>query len=176
MFNLKKMKRLLLIISLVLSQTSYGQSEFVFTENGLTPTSINITLENKTKGKLYQKTLTWIQQTFKKPNEVISEQSQNNFIILTDIKPNYINIKKDYYYVKYRVKIQFEKGAYTMEPLEVFTKLNSKYDMGWKPFDLKDGAALFKRGKPIKSTKAYVRKVPTLFNELNESLSKELKK
>ena len=118
--------------------------------------------------------LSWVKKNYKNSNDVITNQVNNESITITDIKPNYINIKKDYYYVKYSVKVSFQDGQYTLEPQQVFTKLNSKYDMGWKNFDLKDGASFFKRGKAIKSTRAYVEKIPNLFNELNTKLNKEL--
>ena len=168
------MRRVVFVLLFIVSQTVFSQSEFTFTENGITPKQISVKINEASKTQLYAQTLSWIQKNFKKSDEVITDQVENQSITILDVKPNYINIKKDYYYVKYSVKILFEDGQFTFEPLEVFTKLNSKYDMGWQKFDLKDGSSFFKRGKPIKSTKVYVKKIPSLFNDVISSLSKEL--
>ena len=169
------MKGIFVIILLVIGQSIFCQNVFKFTENGLTPRQTKFSLNDEnSKAMLFEKTIRWVQKNYKNPDKVITEQVENEYIIITSNKPNYINLKKDYYYVKYSIKISFAFGQYTFEPLEVFTKQNSKYNMGWHPFDLKDGSALFKRGKPVKKTKVYVKKIPALFNELNDSLNKEL--
>jgi len=169
------MSRVFVIVLLLVTQGVFCQSAFSFNENGLTPKETDFFVgDQNTKDVLYKKTLKWFQEEYGNSKNVVSEQVENEYVVITLIKPNYINVKKDYYYVKYSMKISFAFGQCTFEPIEVFTKLNSKYDMGWQAFDLSDGTAFFKRGKPIKKTKVYVEKIPALFNELNESLFKEL--
>jgi len=165
------MRGLVFAVLFLLAHVAVGQNEFVFNETGLTPKKITVKVNNVSKTELYQQTLMWLQENYK--NSEI--QDQNEVITFTETKGNFIQASKNRYHVKYVVKISFEDGQYTLEPLEVFTKLNSKYDMGWKKFDLNDGSSFFKRRKPIKKTKSYVQKIPTLFNELKENLEKALK-
>lgn len=165
------MSRVFVVVLLLVTQGVFCQGAFSFTENGLTPKETDLFVgDQNTKDVLYKKTLTWFQKKYENSKNVVSDQVENEYIVITLIKPNYINVKKDYYYVKYSMKISFAFGQCTFEPIEVFTKLNSKYDMGWHAFNLNDGTAFFKRGKPIKKTKVYVQKVPALFNELKLSL------
>ena len=98
------------------------------------------------------------------------KHKNNNFICLTGIKSNAIHVGKLYYHMQYTVKISLEKGKYKFEPLKVRSRLNSKYDMGWIDFDLKNGALFFKKGRAIKKTKSYVTDIPAVLNELNANL------
>jgi len=143
-----------------------GQTKFTFTESGLTPESIITSIENLSATDLHNKTLNWIITTYKNPKTEID----NQVILLTGIKENVIQSDKQYFHMQYTIKIVFEKHQYTFEPLTIQTKANSKYDMGWKEIDLKNGAAFFKKGKPIKKTKSYVKDIPEVLNELNSSL------
>lgn len=169
------MRGIFMVILCLIAQASFCQNVFSFAENGLTPKEVNHSLsDEQSKALLFKKTMGWIQKNEKSSKLVVIDQVENEYITISLVKPNYINVKKDYYYVKYIAKISFSFGQYKFEPLEVFTKLNSKYDMGWQPFDLNDGASFFKRGKPVKRTKVYVQKIPAVFNTLNDSLNKEL--
>ena len=169
------MKKEFILLLLFISQVALGQDVFTFTESGLTPKDNTIKVEGMAEGQLYQKTLQWIQANFEDPAKVITDKKASEYITITDVKPNYLNVRKDYFYVRYSVKIRFEGGQYSLEPVEVSTKVNSKYDMGWQKLDLQDGTKFFKRGKAIKATKSYVDKIPSLFNELNASLAKAMK-
>lgn len=169
------MLRIFIVFSLFITQVSIGQTKFTFTEKGLAPNVIHTTINDQSSTALYQKTLLWIDKIMTNPKQVITEQVANKYIIITFINPNYINIKKEYYYVKHSTKISFDQGKCSFEPVEVFTKINSKYDMGWQPFDLKDGTRFFKKGKPIKKSRVYLDKIPELFNTLVRHLSNDLK-
>ena len=165
------MRNFLFVVLFVIAQVAISQNEFVFNENGVTPSQIITQVNGFSKTELLQKTVTWLQESYKYSEVKV----ENKIITFTDTKGNFIKANKSYYSVKYSVKISFEKGQFTLKPLEVYTKLNSKYDMGWQPFDLKDGSSFFKRKKPIKSTRDYVKKIPALFNELNANLLRLLK-
>jgi hypothetical protein len=171
MNQLERMKRVFIVFLLIISQAVLCQNKFSFTENGLAPSQITTKVNGYTKTELQELTLSWIRERLKYSTAKVDGE----FIILTVVKGNFIEVKKSYYNVKYSAKISFDKGRFTLEPMDVFTKLNSKYDMGWQPFDLKDGSAFFKRGKPIKKTKVYLKKIPELFNKLNADLLRFLK-
>lgn len=165
------MRNFLLVVFFLIAQVAISQNEFVFNENGLAPEQTTTQVNGLSKTKLCEQSMVWVHDNYKNAQIVIGYGE----FVFTDIKGNFIKANKSYYSVKYSVKISFEKGQFTLKPLEVYTKLNSKYDMGWQPFDLKDGSSFFKRKKPIKSTKDYVKKIPALFNELNANLLRLLK-
>ena len=91
------------------------------------------------------------------------------------LKGNAVNLDKQYYNVSYRVLIDFEDGNYSFEPTEIRLKLNSKYDMGWKEFDLNNGAQFLKKGKPIRKYRSYLENLLKVLNELQIDLQAYLK-
>lgn len=169
------MKSRFLLIAFVISALSFGQNQFVFSENGLDPEYIVTPVDSTSPSILFQKTLEWAKSNFTGDNTAIDSQPENNSIHLTGYKNNAVNEGKLYYSLKYRIKISFEKGQYTFEPTEVLLKLNSKYDMGWKAFDLKNGTPYFKRGKVIRNLKSYVYDIPAVLNDVNTRLYQHLK-
>lgn len=164
------MKKIIVFIPLVFTTLIYGQTKFVFNENGLEPEYTVSNIDSFSKTVLYNKTLSWIKKSFKNPEKVIDTKIENEVIQFTSIKENTINVDKRYFHMKYTIKISFENGQYRFEPLSIKTKANSKYDMGWKEVNLKNGSKYFKRGKAIKQTKSYVKVIPEVLNELNSSL------
>ena len=166
------MKKLVFLFLCMVSQTLFCQSEFGYTESGLTPKWVTSELNNSSQAELFQKTLSWIKENYKYADVETSEQK--DWIVITDLKDNLIKVSKRYYNSRYKIKIRFEDHQYTFEPIEFATKQNSKYDMGWEAFNLEDGSAYFKKGKAIKASKSFVKKIPQLFNELNRNLYKAL--
>ncbi|MDJ0646833.1 MAG: hypothetical protein QNJ57_12695 [Flavobacteriaceae bacterium] len=153
----------------------YGQTEFIFNENGLDPKYAIANLDSTPATELYQKTRKWIENTSTNATLALDTEIENDFIHFTGIKDNAIKVGKGYLHMKYTVKVSFKKGLYKFEPLEILTKVNSKYDMGWKAIDLNNGSVFFKKGKAIKKTKSYVTSIPAVLNELNAKLYKYLR-
>lgn len=149
---------------------AYGQNKFAFNKNGITPKYLVSHVNSLSKTELYHKTLNWIKITYENPNTEID----NQVILLTGIKENALQVDKRYFHLQYTVKLTFKKEVYKFEPLKVLYKANSKYDMGWKDFDLSNGEVYFKKGKAIKSTKAYVKTIPKVLNDLNTQLNQFL--
>ena len=164
------MRQLFFLIALVHTTLSYSQDIFVFTEDGLYPEYAISKIDGLSQNKLYNKTLGWVYKTYKNPNVVISSKSENHFIFLTSLEENVINADKRVFHMRYTIKISFNNEQFKFEPIKIQFKANSKYDMGWKDFDLKNGAIFFKKGKVIKKTKSYVIDVPKVLNKLNTNL------
>jgi len=164
------MKCLIFTIFLISATFAYSQNKFVFNENGLVPEYTISNMDSMTETEMHKKTIKWINATSKNPNVIFDSHDKNDFILLTGIKNNLLNIGKQYYHMKYTIKISFEKGEYKFEPIAIQSKLNSKYDMGWKDFDLKNGALYFKKGRVIKKSKSYVTDIPDVLNQLNTNL------
>lgn len=164
------MKATFIFIALLLTTLTQSQTKFTFNENGLTPKSLTIKTDTLSETELYTKTLQWITATYKNPEKTIVSQIEGEVLQISGIKDNAIKADKRYFHLKYAIKINFKNQQYTFEPLSIETKANSKYDMGWKNIDLKNGSDFFKKGKPIKKTKSYVKVIPKVLTELNTSL------
>ncbi|MBC3759286.1 DUF4468 domain-containing protein [Hyunsoonleella sp. SJ7] len=163
------MRSTFIITFLIFSNASYTQTRFTFTKNGLTPEHVVVQVDSLSETELYSKTLNWIKATYKNPDKVINSKIENHHIQMTSLKENAIKVDKRHLHLRFTIKISFKTGQYKFEPLSIQTKVNSKYDMGWKPFDLKNGAEFFKNGKVIYKTKSYVEVIPEVLNELNSS-------
>ncbi|WP_282042681.1 hypothetical protein [Winogradskyella flava] len=164
------MKPTLAFLVLVFTTIAYCQDAFVFNENGITPGHIISKVDSAPKAALYSKTLQWIKNT----DAVVDVYAENDFIQLIGTTTNAINEGKRYFHMKYVIKISFENETYKFELLEIQLKANSKYDMGWMDFNLKDGSPFFKKGKVIKKLRSYVIDIPKILNELNTNLYNHL--
>ncbi len=153
------------------SSIAKGQTTFKFSEKGLSPESVTTTIEGLSKTELYNKTLAWIENTYKNADKVIQSKSGDSLINFIHIKDNAVNIDKIYSSIKYSITISFEDGQYKFEPTAIQTKVNSKYDRGWNDFNLKNGETFYKRGKLIKKSKSFVINIPDILNQLYASLN-----
>lgn len=160
------MRLLIVLLIFVFTAMGFGQEKFVFNETGLSPKHIISRVHGSSKTQLFDKALKWIKATYKNPDIEVD----NQVILLTGIEENAIQANKQYFHLKYKVKVTFEKGQCTFKPISIKTKANSKYDMGWKEIDLKNDSEFFKKGKPIKKTKSYVKMIPEVLNKLNSNL------
>jgi hypothetical protein len=167
-------KKVILYINLLLTVFVYSQDGFVIKENGLTPKFLTSKIDTLTKNEMYYKTLMWIEEHEKKYKLAVINKIENEVIEFYCIRGNAVSLNKQYYNVKYKIVISFEKGLYTFEPAEVQLKINSKYDMGWKDFDLSSSTKLFKRGKVIRKYKSYLKGITDVLNELSINLSSYL--
>ena len=146
------MKNLLLIVFLIMPKLATSQKQFVLKETGITPDQITSQIGDFSKTALLLKTQDWLNENYQNSETLV----ENEDIIFIDVKENFIKIKKNYYHVKYKAKISFDRYSLTIVPLEVFTKINSKYDMGWKSIHIKNGSSLFKKKKVLKKFARYI--------------------
>jgi len=147
----------------------------MITANGLRPKLITSRVSSLTPSEVYEKTLRWIKDNEEKYDLSVEEKVENEAIHLTSIKSNAVTLKEQYFYAKYSISISFENEQYKFEPTKIQLKLNSKYDMGWKDFDLNDGSMFYKKGKPIRKYKAYINDLVTQLNEIHIRLGEYLK-
>ncbi|MEM9075809.1 MAG: hypothetical protein AAGC43_02175 [Bacteroidota bacterium] len=169
------MKKLIFSICFMCVFISYGQTEFAITESGLSPKYISAEMNAFTASQLYTKTMGWIAENSKKYKLSVDQTNENVSVHLSYVKGNAVILDKQYYNVDYKVKIHFGDGKYSFEPAEIRLKLNSKYDMGWKDFDLTDGASYFKKGKPLRKYRSYIENLTKALNEVQLDLFTHLK-
>lgn len=171
---LKTIPSLCLCANLLFTVFVYGQDVFSIESTGLTPEFSISQINALSQNQLYEETLLWIEENKKKYQLSIENKTENQVIQLVCVKKNAVRLDKQYFNAKYKLNIRFEEKQYKFEPTQIQLKLNSKYDMGWKDFDLSNGSIFFKKGKPIKKYKSYLEDVAHLLNELNLQLSAEL--
>ncbi|WP_299552787.1 DUF4468 domain-containing protein [Seonamhaeicola sp.] len=171
----KTIKNLILCLNLLLTVLVYGQDEFAINYKGLTPKLSISKIDSLSKSALYLKTLEWIEENETKYRLLVDSKIENEAILVILIKENAVNLNKQYYNVKYKINISFEKEQYKFEPTRIQLKLNSKYDMGWKDFDLTNGAIFFDKEKVIKKYKYYLKDITRSLNELSMQLNAGLK-
>ena len=166
------MKQFVTGLFLLMGAFAISQEQFAFTEEGLTPQSISTQIDND---DLYTKASQWITDNAENYKLKIVDTLENKSIQFTMIKGNATSIYKQFYNVRYTINLSFEDNQFTFKPKVIDLKLNSKYDMGWKSFDLNDTTEYFKRGKPIGKYKAYLKNIIAPMNTLYFQLSYYLK-
>ena len=164
------MKNIILLKLFIFTAIVYSQNKFIYNQNGLVPEYTITNIDSISKTELYKKSLNWIKINYENPDRALKAQVENDYISFTGTYENIVKVDKRYYHIKYTVKISFKNGQYKFEPLEIQSKLNSKYDMGWAHFDLKNGTLFFKNGKIINKSKSYVTEIPVVLNDLNSNL------
>ncbi|MEM9361692.1 MAG: hypothetical protein AAGA43_03605 [Bacteroidota bacterium] len=158
------MRKLILYICILSTTLGFGQVEFSITEAGMTPESVSSKMGDFTVKELYSKTLSWIKENSETHNLTIDHTVENASIHISFLKGNATNLDKRYYNANYIVNLSFGKEQFTFEPIGIRLKLNSKYDMGWKEFDLSNGAPYFKKGKAIRKYKSYLEGITKSLN------------
>jgi hypothetical protein len=151
-----------------------GQEQFVINDLGLSPKSMTTTFEQYSKQELYSKTIAWLEDKNESYNLSIEDKSDSQAINFTFIKSNAVNMDKQYYNARYHVTLNFQDGSYVFKPTKIELKLNSKYDMGWKNFNLNTGAMFYRRGKVIRKYKRYLIDLTAPLNEFHNQLHAHL--
>lgn len=159
------MKKFFVCFYLLASSIIFCQEQFVFTDQGLNPTTISAEFQNMS---VYSKSLKWIKDNSETHKIKVLDSLENEMILFTASKGNAVSLDKQYFNVRYTIRLNFKESHYTFEPTEIDLKLNSKYDMGWKPFNFKDTSQYFKKGKPIKKYRAYLNGISQPLNLLHQ--------
>lgn len=143
-------------------------------ENGLRPKFLVNTIDSLNQKSLFKKSINWIKETYKNPDEVINTTIENEKIRFTGVKANYFCLYgcMD---VRYTIELSFKDGRYKFEPIS-FEKYLSQ--SGWETLDLNHGSDRYYNKKGELPKKYNYRKIPyyvtSLFLELNLSLNNYL--
>lgn len=169
------MKRVFQGLLLLLSTLVYGQEEFIIGADGLTPKNMVSTIDQTTADDLFKKTRVWIETNEKEYKLALIEERENTTITFSGIKGNAVHLSDRYFHAKYDIQVRLEEDQYIFKPIQIQLKVNSKYDMGWKDFDLKDTSTFFKKGKVIRKYKDYLEDLVAPLNQLYLELTAHLK-
>lgn len=163
------MKKSIFLFLALISQFVMSQTQFEFSENGLTPKFLYIQLDGKSAAEINESAKKWFIANSKNFNlDVV--KSEENKIEFTTTKNNGTNLDKQYFHIKYEIELRFEENNLKFIPKSIQLKLNSKYDMGWKDFDLSEGYTFYKRGKLVRKYRDYISSIMLEMNRVYDDI------
>lgn len=184
------MKKIILLTAVLVSAISFSQNDvdavskkkkhntsekFTYDANGLNPGDVTMSVRKAKKGDLYSKTLNWLSEKYKDPDQVIEKKEKNDKIRFEGFTDNAICYGMGVDYgcegLTYQIEISFEDGQYKLKPLKLSYDSNSKKKVN---INLKKGDYYDKNGKIDDDYSKVPSQIETLFNGLNESLSNYL--
>lgn len=199
------MKKTLLALTLLLTITSFGQKGrynkktkketvskpervkkegmFFYDNQGLTPKFLVKEIDSLNNKQLYSKTIDWIKDTYKNPDEVIKAKFENEKVRFIGFKSSHLKISSlgipNYYNVRYTVEIYLKNGKYKFQPviLEYYTPPSQYSRGGWNILSFDNAKGFYnKKGKLKNLFKYFPEGIDSLFNDLENSLNTYLLK
>ena len=159
-------KNLMLLVAVVLYSTLFSQEipKLKLTPTGVAPFILN--LDNLSASEIYKKSLDWVQETYKNPNEVLKANIENKKIRIDGFSPHALTFRsmgvKITWGVFYSLEISFKDGKCRYKyTIDRFTA-----DEGTRV--LITYADFYKKNGDIR--KAYNTAVPTLETSMNDLL------
>lgn len=158
-------KRILLIITLISCSLTFAQDlpKLKLTPSGVEP--IVVTAENMSAADIYKKSLEWVQETYKNPDEVLKANIENKKIRIEGFSPDALSFKNMVvvtWGISYTLEISFKDGK-------------CRYDYRINHFNGEDGgevkityANFYKKNGDIRKT--YIPAVSSLENTINDLL------
>lgn len=169
------MKNLLTVIILVVSFRLNAQENFTLTKDGFTDFVV-VNIEGKSSQELYNKTLQWLEITYKNPKEVLKGKIDNDYIRFEGATNSLICMNllgKSFVDSKYQIEISFKDDKYKFDVIDISTYNSpTQYSSGgWSSFDLNNMSIFYNKKGQIRSTyKYYPDIIPSFFNNLNNRL------
>lgn len=179
---MKTKKNFFLILLLFSCFITYSQDKFAYNQEGLNPKYVVVEIDSIKKSELFKKSINWIKETYKNPDEVIKTTIDNEKVRFEGFKDNLICVNSlgmlYCYYAIYTIEIQFKDNKYKFTPLSIEYRVPpSQYSAGGMfPIDFNDTKGYYnKKGKLRNMFKKIPPAVETLLNDLNNNLSEYLK-
>lgn len=170
-----------LLLALITFNVS-GQNTFTYNKDGLTDYVV-VKTDSISKDELFKKSINWIKETYKNPDEVLKTTIDNDKIRFEGAEENLICLKslgmKTCYTGTYTIEILFKDGRYKFNPISLtYYHPASQYSSGGiVDISLTDGSWMYRRnGKPRSMYKEIPEAVSNLFNSLCNNLNKYLSK
>lgn len=157
------MKKLLLMLLITASMTA--QQKFEFKKEGLT--DYVVTEVKGTAPELYTKTINWVKETYKNPDEVIKMKIDNEKIRIEGFQKNFNCISSVCADALYTIEISFKDDKYKFDAVS----MEMKNSAGSFTIPLEDFSIYYdKKGELKKQSVEPLNNLVNLFNGLNESL------
>jgi hypothetical protein len=171
------MKKIILLFTLFIFSKTVCQNDFKHTTDGLNPKFVVVEIDSLNASQIYLKTIDWIKETYKNPDEVIKAKFENEKIRFDGFQENVLSTKMlgvtSYLDVRYSIEISFKEGKFKFEPikLEEYTKPSQSIAGGWGSIPLNVGSWIYKRNGKVKGIfKSYPKQIEDVFNNLKTSL------
>lgn len=177
-------KKTIIILSLIImiGSLSYGQDTFTYDKTGLNPKYLVVETDSLSKTEVFEKTINWIKETYKNPDEVIKTTIGNEKVRFEGFKDDLICVNSlgmiYCYYALYTIEISFKENKYKFTPLTLEYRIPaSQYGAGGMfPIEFNEASSLYnKKGKLRGMYKKVPPAIQALFNDLNKSLNEYLK-
>lgn len=171
-------KKITLTVSFILAVCSltFGQDKFIYDQKGLNPKYVVVEMDSLEQNELFTKTINWIKETYKNPDEVIKTTIVNEMVRFEGFQPNSFSYKSIYNFsidVFYTIEISFKNGRYRFEPIEVKSKFQPKgcYQPGeYFIINLSNASEYYKGNGRLKCSNDLPQSISKLLNSLNENL------
>lgn len=136
-----------------------------------------VEIDSLNASEIYLKTIDWIKESYKNPDEVIKAKFENKKIRFNGFEKTRLSTKMlgitSFSDVRYSIEISFKEGKFKFEPtkLESYTKPAQNVSGGWSSVPLDTGSWIYKKnGKPKGIFKLYPSQIKSIFNNLKSSL------
>ena len=173
------MKKLLLMIAFlgfafsVKSQTTTGNSakNFAYNQQGLLPKFVVVDVDSMSQADLFEKTINWIKETYKNPDEVIKTTIANQKVRFEGYTQKMICINslgsQVCYGGTYTIEVEVKDGKYRFIP----NSMSYRGEIGNYSISFDSGADLYNNKGEIRNAwKDIPSGVENLLNGLNDSL------
>lgn len=172
------MKTIILISTLLISSLAHCQEKFIYDQNGLNPEYLVIEIGGKTQKEIFQKTINWLKETYKNPDEVIKTTIDNEKIrfegVDMDLMCHSALGSTFCYNTTYIIEIEFKEGKYKFAPLSITYRIPaSQYSQSMiETIDFSNGEKYYNRKGNLRGrTKTVPASVEILLNGLNQNLT-----
>lgn len=167
------MKKILIAFILFVSSLTYSQNQkFTLTKDGINKYVV-VELDTINENVIFQKTINWVKEKFKKPDLVFDSTINNQMVRFTG-ENNIFRIYNafgefDNYPLEYSIKVSIKKGRYKFEILNLDVKHNRiDYSNIHKVIYKRNGKLIsWYRDTPVM--------IEDFLNNLNQSLSDYIK-
>lgn len=171
-------KKITLTVSfiLVVCSLTFGQDKFIYDQKGLNPKYVVVEIDSLEQNEIFTKTINWIKETYKNPDEVIKTTIDNEKIRIEGYDVNSFSYKSmgDFSVdVLYTIEISFKNGRYKFQPIELKSKFQPSgcYQPGeYFKINLSDGSEYYKNNGKLKCSNNLPSSISNLLNSLNENL------
>jgi len=171
------MKRIILLLALSIFSNAFCQKDFKYEVGGLTPNFLVIEIDSLNASEIYLKSMDWIKETYKNPDEVIKAKFENKKIRFNGFKETALSTKMlgvpSFSDVRYSIEISFKDNKLKFEAinLESYTKASDYAKGGWSSVPLNSGSWIYKKNGKVKGIfKSYPEQIENIFNSLKSNL------
>ena len=171
------MKKLTLLLIMLLTFVGYTQESFTYDERGLTPKYLVEEFEGISQQELFDRTIYWINDTYKNPDEVIKATISNKKIRFEGVSMDRFSHTllgtAHYYNATYTIEVSFKQNKYKFELIKITYRIpGSQYGNGYiVKINLDNGEGYYRKNGKLKGkTKNVPKQLENLINGLQKSL------